>query len=188
MIGHPLKISDLVSEIERKELLLPEIQRGYVWQRPQAVKLIDSLYRDYPTGALLLWDTEELPVTKEMEKQKESTGQPNFRPKIVLDGQQRLTTLYKVFVGDEDIRIYFNLETEEFQLYAPPLKNQPLWIPVSDVLAGKQGDYAILRQIQMALGLSPDDPKIAEDSRLQVPNRDIQERRLRRSHRVVYQD
>lgn len=159
MIGNPLKISDLISEIERKELLLPEIQRGYVWQRQQAVKLIDSLYREYPTGTLLLWDTEELPVTKEMEKQKENAGQPNFRPKIVLDGQQRLTTLYKVFVNDSSLRIYFNLETEVFQLYAPSLRNQPLWIPISDVLAGKKSDYAILMQIQKALGLTPDDPK-----------------------------
>jgi len=55
MIGHPLKVRELLDEIERGEVLLPEIQRAYVWKGPQVAKLIDSLYREYPSGQVLLW-------------------------------------------------------------------------------------------------------------------------------------
>jgi len=57
MIGHPLKVRELLDEIERGEVLLPEIQRSYVWKGPQVTRLLDSIYRDYPTGQILLWDS-----------------------------------------------------------------------------------------------------------------------------------
>lgn len=50
MIGHPLRVRELLDEIDRSQVLLPEIQRSYVWKGPQAAKLIDSLYREYPAG------------------------------------------------------------------------------------------------------------------------------------------
>jgi uncharacterized protein with ParB-like and HNH nuclease domain len=54
VIANPLKIQELLNEIERSEVLLPEIQRAYVWKGPQVAKLIDSLYREYPSGQILL--------------------------------------------------------------------------------------------------------------------------------------
>src|SRR2546426_6526937 len=95
MIGHPLKVRELIEAIDRGEILLPEIQRAYVWKGPQVAKLIDSLYRDYPAGQILLWDTDKLPITKNLEGVESPMFQSAGRPKIVLDGQQRLTSLYK---------------------------------------------------------------------------------------------
>ena len=50
-----MKISSLVERIDAREIRLPEIQRDYVWKSHQIAKLLDSLYRKYPSGSLLLW-------------------------------------------------------------------------------------------------------------------------------------
>lgn len=50
-------VEELVGMIERGELELPEMQRGYVWPSTRVRDLLDSLYRDYPSGTILLWVT-----------------------------------------------------------------------------------------------------------------------------------
>lgn len=62
MIGHPLSVRELLNEIARGEVMLPEIQRAYVWNGPQVAKLIDSIYNEFPTGQILLWDTQLAPI------------------------------------------------------------------------------------------------------------------------------
>ena len=52
-------VDELVGMIERGELRLPEMQRRYVWKKPRVRDLLDSLYRNYPSGAILLWETDE---------------------------------------------------------------------------------------------------------------------------------
>ena len=56
-IPHPMSILDLVKEFERGQMQLPEMQRGYVWKSTQVRDLLDSLYRGYPTGNILRWET-----------------------------------------------------------------------------------------------------------------------------------
>ena len=51
-------VEELVSMIERGELRLPEMQRQYVWRSTRVRDLLDSLYRGYPSGAILLWETD----------------------------------------------------------------------------------------------------------------------------------
>jgi hypothetical protein len=77
---------------------------------PQVSKLLDSLYHEYPAGQILLWDTAELAiVTKNLEGVETPTLSNADRPKIVLDGQQRLTSLFKALREEEgDVVIYFN--------------------------------------------------------------------------------
>ena len=158
MIGHPLKVRELIEAIDRGEILLPEIQRAYVWKGPQVTKLIDSLYRDYPSGQILLWDTADLPVTKVIEGVEIQPGSQNGHPKIVLDGQQRLTSLYKALREDaKDLEVYFHLGNEQFQLYLARLKADPLWISVRDVLNNKKADLKTLREIEGKLGTNIDD-------------------------------
>ena len=65
-----------------------EIQRAYVWKGPQVAKLMDSLYKEYPSGQILLWDTLDLPITKNLGGVKSPPLPPVGSPKIVLDGQQ----------------------------------------------------------------------------------------------------
>ena len=52
-------VTSLVERVDRGEIRLPEIQRGFVWKSPQVAKLLDSLYRQYPSGSLLLWSTDD---------------------------------------------------------------------------------------------------------------------------------
>src|SRR2546425_8561471 len=160
MIGHPLKVRELLDEISRGQVLLPEIQRAYVWKGPQVAKLINSLYHEYPVGQILLWDTIDLPITKRLEGVEAPVLPSADRPKIVLDGQQRLTSLHKALESSEDgVDVWFNLETEQFQLYLRRLKNDPLWIPIRTVLKGEKHDLKILQEIEAAGGPGLTDPK-----------------------------
>jgi hypothetical protein len=166
MIGHPLKVQELLDEIARGQVLLPEIQRAYVWKGPQVAKLIDSLYREYPSGQVLLWDTINLPITKNLDGVQTPTLPSTGHPKIVLDGQQRLTSLYKALgaVREEDGRIdvYFNVDTEQFQLYQRRLGSDPKWVSVRDIVTGRKGELEILQRIASAGGPDLNDPKSQE--------------------------
>lgn len=160
MIANPLKVRELLDEIAGGKVVLPEIQRAYVWKGPQVAKLMDSLYKEYPSGQILLWDTIDLPITKSLEGVKSPALPPIGTPKIVLDGQQRLTSLFKALADDEDpIRVYFNVETEQFQLYLSRLKADPRWLSVRDVVNGNKHDLDVLDEIEAAGGPSRKDAK-----------------------------
>ncbi|MGL4943415.1 MAG: GmrSD restriction endonuclease domain-containing protein [Thermoguttaceae bacterium] len=109
-------VEDLVSMIERGELRLPEMQRQYVWKSTQVRDLLDSLYRGYPSGAILLWETDEsVPLRDFAVHQSSNPYQGN---RLLLDGQQRLTSLSAVIRGEpvlvrdkkRPIDLLFNLE------------------------------------------------------------------------------
>jgi hypothetical protein len=160
MIGHPLKVRELLEEIDRGEVLLPEIQRAYVWKGPQVAKLIDSLYREYPSGQILLWDTINLPITKGLEGVENPSMPTVGHPKIVLDGQQRLTSLYRALgPSSKPVDVYFNLESEQFQLYLRRLDADPRWIPVREVVNNEKHDLDILKGIAATGGPGLDDPQ-----------------------------
>jgi hypothetical protein len=166
MIGHPLKVRELLDEIARGDVLLPEIQRAYVWKGPQVAKLIDSLYREYPSGQVLLWDAINLPITKNLDGVTTPVLPSVGRPKIVLDGQQRLTSLFKALgsVREDDgrLEVYFNVETEQFQLYLKRLSADPRWIAVREVVTGQKGELEILQRIAGAGGPGLNDPRSQE--------------------------
>ena len=88
-------IQDLLSQISRSEILLPEFQRGYVWSRDQVRALMQSLYRRHPTGHLLIWRTYKPSLVRGAE-----TAHHDGHSLLLLDGQQRLTTLYVLFKGE----------------------------------------------------------------------------------------
>jgi hypothetical protein len=137
-------VSVLVDELSTGALGLPEIQRGYVWNRPQARDLIDSLYREYPSGLILLWKPKEFPVLRETDLEQKASRTPEL---LVLDGQQRLTSLKKVFDGEIDV--YFNVEEEGFQIYSRKLKADPLWISVKSVV--RAGAVKVWRDLRTRL-------------------------------------
>ena len=97
MIGNPLRVKDLISEMGRGGVRIPEIQRSYVWRRSQISRLLDSIYRGFPAGSILLWDTANPIQMREMATELGRQVNSDFVPKIVLDGQQRLTSLGRVF-------------------------------------------------------------------------------------------
>lgn len=109
-------VEELVGMIERGELRLPEMQRQYVWQSTRVRDLMDSLYRGYPSGAILLWETDEdVPLRDFSVSQKDN---PYRATRLLLDGQQRLTSLSAVIRGapvqvrhrKRPIELLFNLE------------------------------------------------------------------------------
>ena len=59
------EISTLIGAISHGEIKLPEIQRSFIWKPTQVARLIDSLYRGYPTGSLLFWRTTESPLARD---------------------------------------------------------------------------------------------------------------------------
>ena len=109
-------VEELVSMIERGELRLPEMQRRYVWRSTRVRDLLDSLYRGYPSGAILVWETDEAVPLQEFAVEQQKS--PYQSTRLLLDGQQRLTSLSAVIRGESvsvrgrkrPIDLLFNLE------------------------------------------------------------------------------
>lgn len=123
MAQHDLPIKELVAKIERGEIRLPEMQRQYVWQSTRVRDLLDSLYRGYPSGTILTWETDEGVATRDFAIEQDVIGTTRFQ--LLLDGQQRLTSLSAILRGEpvhvrgrkRPIDILFNLEhPDELQL------------------------------------------------------------------------
>jgi hypothetical protein len=141
--------------IEHRELVLPEFQREYVWDLEQAKQLMVSLYRGYPTGSLLFWETASPPDIKNNALPTSFVG----RVRVLLDGQQRLTTLYLLLKGEippyytkEDILndprdLHFHLQKREFEYYGPvKMGKDPFWIKVTDFFQGRKPNIFTLTQ------------------------------------------
>jgi hypothetical protein len=129
-------LSVLLHQIDDGTLLLPEFQRGYVWNRDQVRGLMRSLYKGYPVGGLLLWATEP---TMGSVRGTSSDGGVRL---LLLDGQQRITSLYGVirgrapafFEGDSSAftGLRFNVEDESFEFYGPAkMKDDVRWVDVT---------------------------------------------------------
>ena len=109
-------VEELVGMIQRGELRLPEMQRQYVWRSTRVRDLLDSLYRSYPSGAILLWETDEDVPLQDMAVAQQHN--PYQSTRLLLDGQQRLTSLSAVIRGEpvqvrgrrRPIELLFNLE------------------------------------------------------------------------------
>ncbi len=114
-----IPIGTLVDMYKRGEMRLPEIQRHYVWRATRVRDLLDSLYRGYPSGSILMWETDEPVPTRDFAIAQDSNAFAGR--KLLLDGQQRLTSLTAVLNGEpvsvrgrkRPIDILFNLEHPE---------------------------------------------------------------------------
>ena len=148
------KISTILDEIDNGSIALPVFQRGYVWSRKQVSELFASLYRGHPIGSLLIWKTS----SAEAEIRGDLPA-PSTPLQLLLDGQQRMTSLYGVMRGKEPAffdgnanafsGLRFNLEEESFEFYQPvKMRDDPLWIDVSELYQnGTQGVQTILSNL-----------------------------------------
>lgn len=144
-----MDIKTIISLIDLGSYALPEFQRGYVWNRDQVKKMMQSLYRGYPIGSLLVWVTDSDPTIVR--------GDGDLTPgsvNLILDGQQRMTSLYgimrgnppKFFDGNASAfkDLYFNVSDEIFEFYAPiKMKDDPNWISVTDLMKEGAGNYIV---------------------------------------------
>ena len=90
----------VVSSIEFGTLKIPQFQRDFVWSREKSAKLIDSILKGFPIGTFILWKTkEQLRFVKEIGDQALPPTPPGDYSEQVLDGQQRLTSLYAACKG-----------------------------------------------------------------------------------------
>lgn len=139
-------IGELIGQIAASEIKLPELQREYVWKPTQVAKLIDSLYRGYPSGSLLFWEADEEPVVREIAIAGTST-RPVRAPLYLLDGQQRLTSLYRVITDHPEAQIVFHVEKERFQNESAATRTDPRWIKVAEVLDTKTSMLRLTRRL-----------------------------------------
>ena len=141
-----MKLKNILDQIDEGILALPQFQRGYVWKRWQVRNLMESLYQDYPIGSMLVWQTKarkhEIKGTAEL---------PLGSHELLLDGQQRLTSLYGIVRGKRPafsnadpsafLNLYFNVATQEFEFYGPTkMKHNPLWVSVTSMMQRELGD------------------------------------------------
>ena len=113
-----ISIDSLVKQIESGDVRLPEMQRAYVWKSTQVRDLLDSLYRAYPSGTILTWETDEAVPLREFAVEQ---AQAPTRYQLLLDGQQRLTSLSAILRGEpvsvanrkRPIDVLFNLDHPE---------------------------------------------------------------------------
>ncbi|GGF30049.1 DUF262 domain-containing protein [Flavobacterium limi] len=128
-------LKKVFDELENGNMKIPKFQRGYVWERSKIVKLLNSIHKQYPIGSFFIWSASKddyTTFTREIEgldlPKKPYSNEYSF----ILDGQQRITSLYVALRGKtlNDIdysTICFNVEKGIFQV--PRLKTEKHNIP-----------------------------------------------------------
>lgn len=152
------KISKLLDAIKDKEIVVPEFQREYVWSLEQAKELLASLFQEYPTGSILVWETNNPPEIKNDAVKRDKMGWIS----VLLDGQQRLTTLYLLMNGEippyykeSDIthdprHLFFNLKTAEFNYYQKQkMEESPFWKSVVSCFNDKFDAFTLVESLHL---------------------------------------
>ena len=127
-------LTKLIEDIDLGEIGLPDIQRPFVWPDTKVRDLFDSMYRGYPIGYLLFWENGLLGEYRVI-----GTNRKQKAPRLlIVDGQQRLTSLYAVVKGtpvigkdyrEHPIRIAFHPKEEKFEVSNSAISRDPEWIP-----------------------------------------------------------
>ncbi|MER0101581.1 DUF262 domain-containing protein [Corynebacterium sp. KPL2734] len=121
-------VSVILGWIESNNIAIPEMQRPFVWTSKKVRDLMDSLYRGFPVGYLITWQSQAAPV--------KGGGHAGYQ-QILIDGQQRTTALRAAVAGEPVINkhfekkrvvISFNPQSEEFATATPVLRRSPEWI------------------------------------------------------------
>lgn len=130
-----ISIDILLSNIRSEEIVIPEIQRPFVWEKSKVRDLFDSLYKGFPVGYIITWKNPNIKL--------KSGGQSEWK-KILIDGQQRITALTAGILGQEvidskykkiRIKIAFHPESETFEVQNSAILKDKTWIKdVSEVL------------------------------------------------------
>lgn len=126
-------LSQLLGDIDLGKLALPDLQRPFVWKKSEVRDLLDSMYRGFPIGYLMLWTTGEVGS-----KSIGTDGKQYSPSEFIIDGQQRLTSLYAVMKGKEvifkdftrgRIRIAFKPRTGRFDVTDAAIEKDPEYLP-----------------------------------------------------------
>lgn len=155
-----MRIATILEKIDENQLFVPAFQREYVWKRDDAKQLIDSLIKEYPTGTMLTWETASPPELKGPHRYDPRQG----AVKLLLDGQQRVTTLYLLINGEippyytqqdvvnNDTRgLHVNVETLELSYFVKTrMENNPSWQNITNVFKGKVSAFDLQERFAAA--------------------------------------
>ena len=158
---YPLSISAILGLIKANDIAIPEIQRPFVWKSKQVRDLMDSLYKGYPVGYIILWKNPNV---------KLKDGTISAGKKVLIDGQQRVTALMTALAGqniiNEDykttrIKIAFDPfaaltgddEAEIFAVQTPAHIKSPRWIP--DIAEIFSDDFSRFKFINNYCAVNP---------------------------------
>ena len=148
---HP--IQTLLSWINSSEIAIPEIQRPFVWDGVKVRDFIDSLYRGYPVGYLILWRNPDVRL---------KDGSISFGKRILIDGQQRITALMTSILGweivDKDyqkrrIKIAFHPIEKRFEVANPAIEKDKSWI--KDISVVFSSDFRLYKMVDEYCQLNP---------------------------------
>ena len=107
---NPKALKELLGEISSRAMALPDFQRDFVWEPGATQELIISIANNYPAGSILrVRDEKRVFAARSFEGAPPLDGKKHTF--LVLDGQQRLTSLYQAFFGVGEHRYYLNLKT-----------------------------------------------------------------------------
>ena len=112
-------LAKLIEDINVGVIGLPDIQRPFIWKDKQVRDLFDSMYRGYPVGYLLFWENAQQEHTRNIGNGENTRRPPRF---LIIDGQQRLTSLFAVVKSKEVVRE--NYEKEKVVIAFHPLEER----------------------------------------------------------------
>jgi hypothetical protein len=175
-------IASLMDDIERGVIALPDLQRPFVWEDTKVRDLLDSLFVGFPVGTLVFWHT-----SNDKDARALGAERPGLRATtLVIDGQQRLTSLYAVMQGVEvvgkdgatrKITIAFRPRDGRFEVADAVIRNDPEFLPnATELWNGTRPKPQIRRDLMNALR----DKGRAVDEKYE----DAAERNLDRAHAI----
>lgn len=122
-------VETLLSDIKSGNIAIPEMQRPFVWDSSKVRDLVDSLYKGFPVGYIIVWQNPDV---------KLKDGTKSIGKKVLIDGQQRITAMAAAIVGQEvlddhykwkRIAIAFNPLEEKFEVSNNAILKSAKWIP-----------------------------------------------------------
>ncbi len=122
-------VENIINSIKVDEIANPALQRPFVWDGTRVRDLMDSLYKGFPVGSIIVWKNPDIQL---------KDGTVSSGKKLLIDGQQRITAIQAAIVGQEivdstygkkRIKIAFNLIDKVFEVCTPIIEKDPKWIP-----------------------------------------------------------
>lgn len=144
-------LSRLIHDIDNGEIGLPDIQRPFVWPAKKVRDLFDSMYKGFPVGFFLFWSNEHMTKTRQIGVDRKQHSIPRL---LIVDGQQRLTSLYAVLKGkpiltkdyrSQHIKIAFRPGDESFEVADAAIKRDPEYIAdISEIWSIGKNFYEVI--------------------------------------------
>lgn len=142
----PSIVGDLLTDVKNGRIGLPDLQRPFVWPDNKVRELLDSMYKGFPIGYIMLWASpEEYTRMNHIGKNSKTYSVPDD---LVIDGQQRLTALLAAILGiqikdknynERFIKISFNPLKDDFQVWSQAYESDPEYISaISEVFQAEE--------------------------------------------------